>query len=194
MVVLAPPSGNSNRIRTVALRLRQPVCADLLPAAVEASEHIITVQSVHAEARKRGLFFQQLDSAPLRGRSVEIAGRPLVSFASCSYLGLEHHPKLVSAVHEAVDRYGTQFSASRGYLSAPEYTRLEDLLGEIFEGHVLVTPSTTLGHAAALPVLVTERDAIVMDHQVSASCSRAGGTSRTPPSDVEGSATFKPSP
>jgi len=40
------------------------------------------------------------------------------------------------------------------------------LLGQIFDGHVLVTSSTSIGHQAALSALLTEKDAFVMDHQV----------------------------
>mgnify|MGYP000110696393 CR=1 FL=1 len=47
----------------------------------------------------------------------------------CSYLGLEHHPALIRGVHDAVDRWGTQFSASRGYVSAPPYEALEEHIG-----------------------------------------------------------------
>lgn len=132
---------------------------------MEASEFNQTVASVHTQARERGLFFQQLADDTLRGRSIHLDGRELVSFASCSYLGLEHHPALVAGVHDAVERYGTQFSASRGYLSAPGYDELEDTLGRLFGGHVLVTPSTTAAHGIAIPVLASEKDGIVLDHQ-----------------------------
>ena len=58
------------------------------------------------------------------------------------------------AVIDAVTRYGTQFSSSRSYLQSPQYNELEPLLDEMFGGHVLVTPTTSLGHLATLPVLV----------------------------------------
>lgn len=148
---------------------------------MELSEFLGTVEAVHGEAQRRGLFFLPTTDRQLRDRSVTVGDRELVSFASCSYLGLEHHPELVGAVHDAVERYGTQFSASRGYLSAPQYGPLEELLGELFGGHTLATASTSTGHLAALPVLATERDAIVLDHQVhhsvqsAATLARAGG-------------------
>ena len=59
------------------------------------------------------------------------------------------------AVIDAVTRYGTQFSSlARRTSSSPQYVELEPLLGEMFGGHVLVTPTTSLGHLATLPVLV----------------------------------------
>jgi 7-keto-8-aminopelargonate synthetase-like enzyme len=61
------------------------------------------------------------------------------------------------------------------------YDSLEAKLSTLFGGHALVTSSTTLAHQIALPVLVTEKDAIVLDHQVhysvhmGATLARAGG-------------------
>lgn len=152
---------------------------------MELSEFLVTVEAVHHEARRRGLFFQHTTDERLRGRTVSLGGREVVSFASCSYLGLEHHPDLVAAVHDAVERYGTQFSASRGYLSAPLYGPLEEMLGELFGGHVLVTASTTIGHTVALPVLAGERDAIVMDHQVHHSVQTAATLARAAGAHIE---------
>ncbi|MFT4980162.1 MAG: 7-keto-8-aminopelargonate synthetase-like enzyme, partial [Myxococcota bacterium] len=148
---------------------------------MEVSEFLATVRSLHASAEQRELFFQHTEALQLGGRGVRVAGRELVSFSSCSYLGLEHHPALIEGTIEATRKFGTQFSSSRGYLSAPLYPELEAALGEIFDGHVLVTASTSIGHQVALPVLVTEKDAIVLDHQVhhsvhiAANLARQGG-------------------
>jgi 7-keto-8-aminopelargonate synthetase-like enzyme len=148
---------------------------------MEASEYLATVETIHGEARARGLFFQHASDSGLSGRRVTVRAQELLSFASCSYLGLERHPALVRGVHDAVERFGTQFSSSRGYLSAPLYAELEALLGSVFERHALVSASTTLAHMTALPVLATERDAIVLDHQAhhsmqaAATIARAGG-------------------
>lgn len=133
---------------------------------MEASEFLGTVDAVHGEARSRGLFFRTLEDQRLVGRRITLDGREVLSFSSCSYLGLEHHPRLLAGVHDATDRFGTQLSASRGYISCPLYEELEDGLSQLFGGHALVTSSTTIAHQVALPVLATERDAIVLDHQV----------------------------
>src|SRR5262249_7296186 len=134
--------------------------------AMETSEILHTIETLHRDARDRGLFFQNAEDESLRGRSVSVNGRTLLSFGSCSYLGLEFHPSLIAGVCDAVTRYGTQFSSSRGYLSAPPYVQLEEACSKIFDAHVLLTPSTTLGHQAAFDALMTEKDAIVLDHQV----------------------------
>jgi 7-keto-8-aminopelargonate synthetase-like enzyme len=109
------------------------------------------------EAANRGLLMQTAEDAELDGREITLAGRRALSFGSCSYLGLEMDPRMREAVCDAVMRYGTQFSSSRAYLSAPLYAEVEELLGDAFGGHVLVAPSTTLGHLATLPVIVGER-------------------------------------
>ena len=81
-------------------------------------------------------------------------------------MGLELDPRIKLGVIEAVTKYGSQFASSRAYISAPLYSELEEALSEIFNGHILVTPTTTLGHIAALPVLINENDAVILDQQV----------------------------
>lgn len=149
---------------------------------MNASEQLSIVEGIHREARGRGVLFQLTDDEPLQGRVIHMDGRPLVTFGSCSYLGLEFHPALVQGVTDAVRRYGTQFSQSRGYASAAPYGELEELLSTIFGGHALVTTSTTLGHQMVLPTLATEKDAILVDNQahrsvqVAATLAQANGT------------------
>ena len=58
---------------------------------------------------------------------------------------------------------------SRTYLSTELYERLENLLGSIYSQPVLVAASTTLGHIAALPVLIGDDDVVILDMQVHAS-------------------------
>ncbi len=152
---------------------------------MESSEFYATVQTMHEDARARGLFFQTLEDSNLVGRRLMLHGRECLSFASCSYVGLEQHPDLVSAVHEFVDRYGTQFSASRGYVSLRAHHELEHLLDQIFGGYSLLATSTTLAHQIALPVLATERDAIVMDHQIHHSVHMAATLARAAGTEVE---------
>jgi 7-keto-8-aminopelargonate synthetase-like enzyme len=129
-------------------------------------ERLRLLEDMLNEADGRGLILRTPDDEPLNGRQVSLDGRPRTNFGSCSYLGLELDPRLRAGVCEAVMRYGTQFSSSRTYLSAPPYEELELLLGEVFGGHVLVAPSTSLGHLAALPVIVEPGDGVLVDQQV----------------------------
>jgi 7-keto-8-aminopelargonate synthetase-like enzyme len=115
---------------------------------------------------ERDMMHNVAEDDSLDGRKISIGGRELVNFGSCSYLGLETHPDLKAGVVDAVQRYGTQFSSSRAYISAPAYATAETLLAELFGRPVIVAPSTTMGHVAALPTLLGARDALLMDHQV----------------------------
>ncbi len=113
-----------------------------------------------------GLVHRSAEDAILTGRTIRVGGRDLLQFGSCSYLGLELDERLTRAACRAAEQYGTQFSSSRSYVSAPLYEELEARLEEMLGGATLVTPSTTLGHLAALPALVHEHDALLLDHQV----------------------------
>ncbi|MGH0033764.1 MAG: aminotransferase class I/II-fold pyridoxal phosphate-dependent enzyme [Myxococcota bacterium] len=124
------------------------------------------LDTVVSNAVRGGLGQQIAEDEFLNGRTIRLGGRDVVQFASCSYLGLETDPRLRSGTVDAVHRYGTQFSSSRVYVSAPPYRELEALLEEIFEAPVIATPSTTLGHLCAIPTLIDERDAVLLDHQV----------------------------
>lgn len=124
------------------------------------------LMTVIGEGAKHGLMHVALDDAPLDGRHVPVGGQQLVNFASCSYMGLETDPRLIAGVIEATRRYGTQLSASRLFMSAAPYTELEERLGELAGGPTLVTPTTSLGHLAALPVLIEEDDAVIYDQRL----------------------------
>jgi len=117
----------------------------------------------------RGLLQKFTSSDSLNSTRLAIDDNEYINFGSCSYLGLEYHPKLKQSVSEAVDKYGTQFSTSRTYLSIGLYRDLESEFSKIYEKPVIVTASTTLGHLATLPIIVEEGDAVILDLQVHSS-------------------------
>ncbi|MET0340392.1 MAG: aminotransferase class I/II-fold pyridoxal phosphate-dependent enzyme [Polyangiales bacterium] len=125
-----------------------------------------------------GVVWDSADDVPYTGRHVVIDGRPLRNFGGCSYLGLEQRPELREAAIQAVHRYGTQFSFSRAYLECPLYRTLEAQLARITGGVPLVTASTSLGHLAALPVLVQPGDAMILDLAAHASLHTAASLVR----------------
>lgn len=115
---------------------------------------------------RRDLAAHYTDDTAMNGRVISLHGREMVNFGSCSYMGFETHPALARGAAEAAERYGTQFSSSRAFVSLGLYTPLEEMLGEIFGKPLLVSASTTLGHMAALPVVVRDEDAVILDLQV----------------------------
>jgi 8-amino-7-oxononanoate synthase len=83
-----------------------------------------------------------------------IDGRAVVSFASNDYLGLTHHPSVVAAAHEALDRWGAGSGASRLVVgSRPLHSELEAELAA-WKGTeaALLFPT---GYAANLGLLAT---------------------------------------
>ncbi len=151
-----------------------------------AEERLRILDDLMSEAAERGLVMRTLDDpGPLDGRTISLSGRRLINFGSCSYLGLELDERMRRAVHDAVERYGTQFSSSRGFISAPAYGELEERLGEMFGGHVVVAASTSLGHLSALPVMIGTHDVVVLDQQVHASVQTAAELLRLRGTPVE---------
>ena len=116
-------------------------------------------------SQDRGLTGVRVEDHNLDGAWITVGGRRLVNFGSCAYLGLNTDPRLKAAAKDAIDRFGPVFSSSTAYTSVALYSELEERLSRIFHAHVIVPPTTTLGHLAALPVLIGEGDAVIVDSQ-----------------------------
>jgi len=129
---------------------------------IEVNELYHTVKHL----QENGCAFQYYEDPEYDGRKITIHNNELMHFANCSYLGLEKHSLLIDGAVEAVKRYGTQNSMSRAMLSSPLYKSLEDLLGNMFPGYQAVFPTTTLAHCSAMPLLIKENDAIILDAYV----------------------------
>jgi 7-keto-8-aminopelargonate synthetase-like enzyme len=97
------------------------------------------------------------------GHVMTLHSKQTVHFANCSYMGLERHPSLIDGAVEALKSQGTQVSVSRSLLSTPLYAEVDMQLQKIFQGYPVVYGSTTLAHYAALPILVGEDDAVIID-------------------------------
>ncbi|MFO7658681.1 MAG: aminotransferase class I/II-fold pyridoxal phosphate-dependent enzyme [Bacteroidales bacterium] len=115
---------------------------------------------------EQSLVYRSIDDFILNGRTISFNQKEIVSFASCSYLGLELDPRLKTLAAEMALRYGTAFPTSRSYYKLQILEELELLLEQMFEKPCIHTTTTSLGHIAALPVLIGKNDAIIYDHQV----------------------------
>jgi 7-keto-8-aminopelargonate synthetase-like enzyme len=127
------------------------------------ADRVRLVDEAFKGAIARDLAHLTAEDEHLGGRFITLKGRPRVNFSSCSYLGLETDLRLKNAAVDAVLRYGVQFSSSRAYVSCPPYRELEELFKSLFDAPIVVAPTTTLGHLAALPVLVGPGDAVICD-------------------------------
>jgi 8-amino-7-oxononanoate synthase len=96
-----------------------------------------------------------------KGLSGTLGGHPVVSFASNDYLGLSHHPAVLAAAHDAVDRWGAGTGAARLIVgSRPPHDDLEhDLAAWKGTDAAVVFPT---GFAANLGVLSTFADATTL--------------------------------
>ncbi|MCI4666968.1 MAG: aminotransferase class I/II-fold pyridoxal phosphate-dependent enzyme [Bacteroidia bacterium] len=139
----------------------------------KTSQHLALVDQTLSYAIASNIIHLYSEDQKLDGRIITTNGKELINFGSCSYLGLETDERLKAGAIDAINRYGTQFSSSRAYMSLSLYKDLEIELENIFAGSVMVSPTTTLGHLAAIPVIVGDNDAIILDHQVHASVQMA---------------------
>ncbi len=125
------------------------------------------VNQVASIAAKLGIVHNSTDDEILDGRHITIRGKKMLYFGSCGYLGLEHDPRIKAGAIEAVNKYGTQFSSSRAYVSSSYYQQSEELLKKMFFGKpLLLLQSLTVGHMSNIPILVGNDDAVIMDAQV----------------------------
>lgn len=125
------------------------------------------VEQVASITLKLGIVHNSTDDISLDGRHITIRGKKMLYFGSCGYLGLEHDPRLKAGAIEAINRFGTQFSSSRAYVSSGYYQQSEELLSKMFMGKdVLLLQSLTVGHMSNIPVLVGNDDAVILDSQV----------------------------
>lgn len=134
---------------------------------------LATLSRIMKDAQNRDLVHHMVTDEQLDGRTVQMGNQTMKNFGSCSYLSLEHHEALNAGTKEALDKFGTQFSSSRAFAALSLYHELESHLETIFGNPVIATSNTTLGHQCALPVIVGENDAVILDLQVHTSVQTA---------------------
>ncbi len=109
------------------------------------------------------VYFENTD---YNGRILELRSTPCINFANCSYMGLESHPAVIEGAKNALLHFGSQISMSRSLISSPLFAEIEKSLASIFGGFPIVYNSTTMAHYAAMPMLIKENDAIILDAYV----------------------------
>ncbi|MEX1005871.1 MAG: aminotransferase class I/II-fold pyridoxal phosphate-dependent enzyme [Acidimicrobiia bacterium] len=116
--------------------------------------------------RDRGLSNIHIEDEVLVPGRITVGGREVFNFGDCSYLGIGTDQRLRDGAHRAIDRFGTSYSSSIAYTAVPLYRELKERLELMMGAPTVVAPTTTLAHAAALPVLVQKHDVVLMDSAV----------------------------
>jgi len=102
------------------------------------------------------------------GATTVIGGRECINFASYNYLGLAHHPKVIQAGIDALERYGSSVSASRPVSGErPIHHELERAIAETYEVEDAV--AFVSGHAtnvSTLGYLLGPKDLILHDEYI----------------------------
>jgi 7-keto-8-aminopelargonate synthetase-like enzyme len=126
-----------------------------------------------ARARDLGISRQLIEDDLFSGDSIVLDGKRLANFGLCSYLGLGDDERLKAAANRAIAKYGTSYSSSIAYTALPLYRELEELMETIVGANVVLAPTTSLAHLAALPVLVRSGDQVLVDSVAHASVQTA---------------------
>ncbi|MFB3048807.1 MAG: aminotransferase class I/II, partial [Acidimicrobiia bacterium] len=116
-------------------------------------------------AAELGVIHRYVEDDELDGSTITLDGLSLVDFSSCSYLGLNHDPRLKAGAIDAITKYGTSYSSSPTYTAIPLYETLRERLRQMTGGAVAIAQTTTLAHLAALPSLVGPGDLALVDAQ-----------------------------
>lgn len=135
-------------------------------AQIKHNHFLDTVDQVFTYAKQLNILHLKASGTNFTGRTIQINTKDLYHFGTTGYLGLEQDPRLKEAAIEAINRFGTQFPLSKSYIAHPLYDEIEKLLEQMYGRQVIVTKNATLAHMAAIPVLVGDKDAVLLDHQV----------------------------
>jgi 7-keto-8-aminopelargonate synthetase-like enzyme len=153
-----------NRMPQISIR-NKPKKQQIM-AKIKHNNFIDTVDGVFSGAKKDGVLHLYAEDAALNGRNITVAGRNMLHFGTTGYLGLEQDSRLKEAAIDAIRNYGTQFPLSKSYISHPLYAALESKIAQMYGIPPIIMKNSTLGHLGAIPTLVRDEDALILDHQV----------------------------
>ena len=125
----------------------------------------------HKVAKEYGVypFFRPLDDS--EGSRVLIEGVQRIMLGSNNYLGLTHHPEVVAAAKDALDRFGTGCTGSRmlnGTLNL--HIQLEDELATFLgKESVLLWSTGFMSNSGSIGALCSRKDMVFADREDHAS-------------------------
>lgn len=125
----------------------------------------------HKVAQEYGVypFFRPLDDS--EGSRVLIEGKPRIMLGSNNYLGLTHHPEVIAAAKEALERFGTGCTGSRmlnGTLNL--HNQLEEELATFLgKESVLLWSTGFMSNSGSVGAICNRKDIIFADREDHAS-------------------------
>jgi 8-amino-7-oxononanoate synthase len=132
----------------------------------------------YEELAKMDVYLREIEN--YKGSKIRIAGKELISYTDCSYLGLNDHPKIREAMIAAINEYGTNCSSSRLLGGNTRlHTELEERLARFTGTQACIV--YTLGYMANLGCisdLVGPDEYILLDLKAHASLIDASMLSR----------------
>jgi 7-keto-8-aminopelargonate synthetase-like enzyme len=119
----------------------------------------------------------RLPVARATATTVELAGRDVLAFGGCNYLGLAHHPAVLQAAADAIPVFGLSTSASRETTgNTLAHDELESALASMLGcGSVVVTPDGYTANIAATEALAQEYRVALIDARAHRSIHEAAG-------------------
>ncbi|MGF1617091.1 MAG: aminotransferase class I/II-fold pyridoxal phosphate-dependent enzyme [Acidimicrobiia bacterium] len=120
-------------------------------------------------AHELGVGRQLIEDKSFAGDTIILQGQEVANFGLCSYLGLGTDERVIAGAVDATRRFGTSYSSSIAYTALGMYGDLSERLEAMFGAPVVLAPTSTLAHLAALPVLVRGGDTVYLDGQAHAS-------------------------
>jgi 7-keto-8-aminopelargonate synthetase-like enzyme len=115
-----------------------------------------TADPVWQAAADHGLAGIHVDSESNNRLIVRATGHEFINMCSCSYLGLNYHPKIIQGAIDALhDAKCTSLSLATTRIRPTLLARLEDELGELFGAPVLPGVSCSALTSGILPLLAS---------------------------------------
>jgi 7-keto-8-aminopelargonate synthetase-like enzyme len=133
---------------------------------MQIESQLSKIYEVAQKATDVGVAHLTSNDVTYNGRELEINGKRHLNFSSCSYLGLALDERVIQGTIEGAKRYGTSFPTSRSFVTLGYLEELEEKLEVLFGHSCIVTTSTSLAHAAFLPIFINKEDVFICDHQV----------------------------
>jgi 7-keto-8-aminopelargonate synthetase-like enzyme len=135
-------------------------------------------ESAYPEIHLKDLVVEEMGP----GREIVVQGRRLINFGSDSFLGLDRDERVIRAVQQGMERWGSHNGASRAFASVRSNVEAEEKLAAwLGVETTLIYPSVTLANHGAIPGLAGRKDVVVMDElahnsiQEGARLAQAGG-------------------